>query len=189
MKRASVITFLSLALFASSLYAQQSSAVMTIESCQKFTGDFYQWYGALLQKELHEDTSSYAIKHRPQLFSAALLKLLRDDLKAAEKNPGEIVGLDFDPFVNSQDPMPRYSARKAAIKSDSCMVEVFGTDPSHKKQWADRDPKKPDVTAELKFIEKKWVFVNFHYGSESGKDGENLIAILHTLQKERAKSH
>jgi hypothetical protein len=36
-------------------------------------------------------------------FSPELASKLKEDLAAQEKSPGEIVGLDFDPFLNAQD--------------------------------------------------------------------------------------
>jgi hypothetical protein len=47
-----------------------------------------------------------AIKTKSSVFSPQLALALKEDSAAQAKAEGEIVGLDFDPFLNSQDPWP-----------------------------------------------------------------------------------
>jgi hypothetical protein len=54
------------------------------------------------------------------------VKGLKEDLAASKKSPGEIVGLDFDPFLNAQDIAERYLVGKITPKGDHYWVEVFG---------------------------------------------------------------
>src|SRR5215472_11763578 len=72
-------------------------------SAQKFVQDFYVWYLKEEKKEHKEDLSTFAFKTKPQWFSDALIQGLKEDEAAQAKDPGEVVGLDFDPFLNAQD--------------------------------------------------------------------------------------
>ena len=44
-----------------------------------------------------------------------LLQALRVDSEASAHAKDDIVGLDFDPFIGSQDPANRYEARNATL--------------------------------------------------------------------------
>lgn len=55
-----------------------------------------------------------------------LVRALEDDRTAAAANQDEIVGLDFDPFTNSQDPCETYEAGRTAQRADTVMVEIVG---------------------------------------------------------------
>jgi hypothetical protein len=41
-------------------------------------------------------------------FESGLLAALKEDVAAQAAAKGEIVGLDFDPFLNTQDPAESY---------------------------------------------------------------------------------
>lgn len=62
-----------------------------------FVQSFYDWY---VKAEIDSDA---ALKKKPAYFSPELTKALKADAVAAAKSPGDIVGLDFDPFLNAQD--------------------------------------------------------------------------------------
>ena len=55
-----------------------------------------------------------------------LVRALEEDRAAAAANQDEIVGLDFDPFTNSQDPCETYAAGRTAQRADTTMVEIVG---------------------------------------------------------------
>ena len=46
------------------------------------------------------------------MFNPALLQALKLDSEAAARAKGEIVGIDFDPFVGGQDADDHYEARR-----------------------------------------------------------------------------
>jgi hypothetical protein len=53
-----------------------------------------------------------------------LIAALSADLEAKRAFKGEAVGLDFDPFLNTQDPCERYSANASRVASDTVFVPV-----------------------------------------------------------------
>jgi catechol 2,3-dioxygenase-like lactoylglutathione lyase family enzyme len=57
----------------------------------------------------------------------SLRQALAADRDAARANDEEIVGLDFDPFVNSQDPCETYRAGGVFVRGDSLQVAIHAT--------------------------------------------------------------
>src|SRR5437879_1405295 len=108
------------------LSAQEASTPTTPESCRKFVQEFYNWYLPTMRKNTTLAPPSPALKSKSHAFSPELLNRLDEDFVAASKVPDEIVGLDFDPFLNSQDPGERYVAGRATSKGNTCLVEVYG---------------------------------------------------------------
>ena len=160
-------------LLAFSCASAQSSAPKGDEACRSFVQRFYDWHVA------HGSNFERTLKLKRSVLSPELGNALAADLAAAKKNADEIVGLDFDPFLNSQDPSPRYRVEKTRLNSGRCFADVHGV-PSDRKE-------KPDVTAELQPKNGSWAFVNFHYGSENGPANENLLSILRELKRDREK--
>jgi hypothetical protein len=142
------------------------------DSARLFVQRFYDWYVPLAHKENKESSSDIAIKIMPALFDNKLLTALREDSAAQDKEPGYIVGLDFDPFLSSQDPSDRYVVGKINKKGDSYFVEMYGTRDGVKSD-------EPDVIAEIVHRGKTWIFVNFHYSSG------DLLSVLSSLKIER----
>jgi hypothetical protein len=103
-------------------------------------------------------------------------------LAAAAKNSDEIVGLDFDPFLNTQDPCNRYEVGKAIAKGNSYWVEVYGI-------CSGKRSAKPDVWPEVVRVNGHWRFANFHYEHQAGEypDSADLLGILKTLRQDRQK--
>ena len=157
------------------LAAQTPAPKSDEASCHTFVQNFYDWYSA------HGTNFETAMKLKQAVLSNDLKQALLDDLAASRKSSDDIVGLDFDPFVNSQDPARHYRVSKTSVKEGTCRAEVHGV-PS----TADRRSK-PDATAELRFETGAWKFVNFHYGSENGPENENLMSILRQLKRDREK--
>lgn len=142
------------------------------DSCRTFVQNFYNWYIA------HGTNFETAMKLKQAVLANDLKEALLADLAASRKSPGEIVGLDFDPFVNSQDPAPHYRVGKTTVKDGACWAEVHGVPATDKTS-------KPDATAELRLEGGSWKFVNFHYGSDNGAENENLASILRRLKRDR----
>jgi hypothetical protein len=156
------------------------------KSCRIFVQDFYDWYVAPTNTDAQHKTgelsSDDAVQRKPQLFESKLLKLLVEDRRVQDRNPGYITGLDFDPFTNSQDPDPKYEAKSAAIWDERCRVSVWG-----KRDGEQRAEVDPDVEAELEFTSGKWLFINFDYPSNK-YPWDNLVDILNFLRNERKQA-
>jgi len=153
------------------------TALHAADSSAKFVQDFYNWYVPLAKHDRHEASSDVALKKRSADFSPELTKALKEDSAAAAKNPGEIVGLDFDPFLNSQEAVDRSVVGNTTEKNGAFRVEVY--------HFLDgKKDKKPQIIAEVKSVNGHWVFVNF-WNSDKG----NLLDELRQLAKDRKKYH
>jgi len=149
------------------------------KSCRQFVQGFYDWYFDLLNTETKRQTGGpidyEALRLKPQFFTPELRQMLQEDAKAAAKNPGYIMGLDFDPFINAQDWEGKYQVNNVAVKDTACRANVWGTDGGTKLEIVD---------PELRMSNGQWTFVNFHYPDSTGKD-EDLVAILTSLRSDR----
>ena len=146
------------------------------KSAQAFVQDFYTWYGQEEKKEHGVALSDYAIKTKPQLFSAAIVQGLREDEAAQAKVPGEVVGLDFDPILNAQDDCGPYKAGKVKVAGAAYRVELFD-------HCSDSKPARPAVIAAVEKRNGAWVFVDFIYPGSG-----DLFSELQALKKEREQS-
>ena len=144
----------------------------TAAEVKRFVQGFYDWY---TPRALKGDAETLALKTKADMFSPELRRALNEDRIASSKVPDEIVGLDFDPFLASQDPYPVYTVRKIEHKVSSWLASVYGSSPGEKAT---------DVAVVAKVEKGKhgWRFTNFLYG----KDGD-LLGVLHTLKKDREK--
>ena len=122
--------------------------------------------------------SDVALDRKEFAFSPELRKALKDDLAASRKNKDEIVGLDFDPFLNTQDPSHRYVIGIVTMKDGSCLANVHGIDGGKRRE-------KPDVTAKLESQDGRWAFVNFLYTQNEKPEDADLLAVLKALRESR----
>ena len=104
--------------------ALQAQEAKREDSVRKFAQDFYRWYVPIAAKDNKGTAFEIAIKQRPSSFSPQLLQGLRDDAEAQAKAVGEMVGLDFDPFLNSQDPSNHYVIGQINLKNDGYWVDI-----------------------------------------------------------------
>lgn len=146
------------------------------KSAQAFVQDFYTWYGQEEKREHGMALSDYAIKMKPQFFSAAIVQGLREDEAAQAKVPGEVVGLDFDPILNAQDDCGTYKAGKVKVVGTTYRVELFD-------HCSDSKPARPAVIAAVEKRNGAWVFVDFIYLGSG-----DLFSELQALKKEREQS-
>ena len=161
-----------LALFA---WSAAGAAPPAADSPGKFVQDFYNWYVPLAKHSHKEASSDVALKKRSADFSAELKKALQEDSAAAAKSPGEIVGIDWDPFLNSQETIDRCEIGKTTEKNGTFRVEVYDF-------LGGKKDKKPQIIAEVKSENGHWVFVNFW-----NPDKGNLLDELRQLAKDRKK--
>ncbi|EDY19432.1 conserved hypothetical protein [Chthoniobacter flavus Ellin428] len=167
-----ILLLAALALFA---WSAGAAPLQAADSPAKFVQDFYNWYVPLSKHDRHEASSDVALKKRAADFSPELTKALKEDSAAAAKNPGELVGLDFDPFLNSQETVDRSVVGNVTEKNGAYRVEVY--------HFLDgKKDKKPQVIPEVKSVNGHWVFINF-WNSEKG----NLLEELRQLAKDRKK--
>jgi hypothetical protein len=180
-------TFIALTFFSfgvGALQAQTATTPSQPQDCGPFVQQFYNWYvakeNALMKSNSRESALELTLREKRSSFSPELVKGLKEDLAASKKSPGEIVGLDFDPFLNAQDVAEHYLVGKITPKGDRYWVEVFGV-------WNGQKNSNPDVVPELAFENGHWIFTNFHYGKTDIPVNENLVSVLQVLKKDRGE--
>lgn len=151
------------------LHAQPPDA--TEQSCRIFVQKFYDGYwNQYLPKMKDADFSlpgtDAVLRARPPVLSQELIDLIVKDEKRS-KETGDVGDLDFDPFLNSQDPQGRYSVTTVKVANATCRATIS----------------RAQTVAELKPSGSSWVFVNFHYsyftpaGKKDAPDAD-LLQIL-----------
>ena len=140
---------------------------------KKMAVDFYAWYVPMVHKNLKGPASDVAIQQKGALFSEKLIRALREDSEASKHSPGEIVGLDWDPFLDSQDPYDHYEIGAITNIGGIYQVKVFGLEGKKRES-------KPSVVARIGQENGKWVFLDF-----ISPDGKGLLEALALLKKDR----
>jgi hypothetical protein len=143
-----------------SLLADTSEREQPANSPGSFVQSFYDWYVPASNSYQKGLAAKMAVDQRPDFFSAKLLRALKPKLAARG------LGLDFDPFLNSQDPAPRYVVGSVSQDGDHQLVTVFGI-------MNGRKPARPDVVARVKQENGHWVFTDFRYSN-----GQSLKKVL-----------
>jgi hypothetical protein len=159
------------------LPAQATSGQQAPDSVRRFVQSFYDWYVPFALSDNRGPAWDLALKYRTSAFGPELLRSLREDSEAQARVEGVIVGLDFDPFLNSQDPCERYEVGRATQRGESYRVDVHALCAQNRNE-------DPEIVAELVRKGDSWVFVNFHYPS----DRSDLLTVLKLLREERQKS-
>jgi Protein of unknown function (DUF3828) len=170
--------FLLAALLATFSFAPATNATADDSaSCRAFVQKFYDWYVAKSNAPTSvSSTLETALKARSGDFSPELCKRIKEDNAAAAKSPGEIVGLDFDPILNTQESATPYKADKVSVKGSSFLIDVYSIEGGKKSA-------QPVVQPELSHSNGAWQFVNFHYKVD--KKDDDLLNILKALRQER----
>jgi hypothetical protein len=145
-------------------------------SPQVFVQAFYDWYLPVAKRESKKPAFTVALKEKKSLFSQELISALQADAAAQEKATGEIVGLDWDPFLNAQDPGPKYRVGDTSNHGDCIRVPVSVVFARGRLSPI------PSVIVELKKRNDGWMFTNF-----LSPDGKDLLTALNRLRKERQK--
>jgi hypothetical protein len=146
---------------------------------KRFVQAFYDWYVPIANRRSRVAPVEIALKEQGSMFSPQLAEALSADRLAQKQTPGELVSLDYDPILNSQDPDDKYSVGETRQKGQTYWVSVYGAGTQ-----AQGKPKSPDVIAEVEQRDGQWVFVNFHSPS-----GGALLDNLKTLAKRRKRPH
>jgi hypothetical protein len=138
-----------------SLVGQAKSDQESFKDPREFVQAFYDWYAPLALKEDSTTASDIALKQKRSSFSPQLALLLKEDSDAQAKC-GELIGLDFDPFLFSQDPAEKYIVGRISRKGQNYIADVYGIDHGFRSKVA-------DVSAEFSEKSGQWFFVNFYY--------------------------
>jgi hypothetical protein len=150
-----------------------SNPALNAESAQRAVDEFYGWY-VPIQKQT-PNASMRAIHDRPALFGAEIVTALRADSVASAASPGEVVGLDGDPFLNTQDACDHYASTGVAESRGRYVVQVLGSGGCAAHSTA-------DISVEVTPTKGNLVFTNFIY---SPRDKDNLVALLAYLDSTR----
>ena len=140
-------------LLAVALYAPQAQAHS--EEAQ-FVQAFYDWYVPIALRNSRNPAWYVVLTDRARLLDSNLVRELKADSAEQAKATEGVVGLDFDPFLNTQDPDDHYVVGKTTRQGKSSFVDVYSVRSGKRSD-------KPDVIAELTRQGTSWVFVNFHY--------------------------
>lgn len=151
----------------------RSAIAAPSDDAKMFVKEFYDWYGPVASRPHKKPSWILAIEQKPKLFDSKLRDMLRDDYAAQLKTSGEIVGIDFDPFLASQDPSSRIAVGSVTMDGENFLVEVKTGARGLKAGGA-------DVVAEVRASNGHYTFSNFHYPKS-----EDLQSILSTLKRQR----
>lgn len=157
-------------------HAQAATDQNNSRSLKIFVQSFYNWYVPKALSDSISPSWNIALTHKASIFNQRLANALKNDSIAQAQSPGEIVSLDFDPFLASQDPCERYEVGKITQRHNSYFVEIFGI-------CSGKRNTKPDVIAELARKDTSWVFINFYY-----PNNKDLLSVLKSLQESRMKA-
>jgi len=168
-----------IAIFVSFVFAHPALADdPKAKSCKQYVQEFYDWYAKRCRAEKKSEPSMDALANKKFSFSKQLQIQLKEDFDAAKHFPGEIVGLDFDPFLNAQDVGEKYTVEKVKNTGANYYADVAGT-------WNGKKNSKPEIEPELSYEEGHWVFVNFYYPNADIAVNRDLLSVLKQLKKDR----
>ena len=159
-----------------STWLRPAGAASTEADAKAFVQKFYDTYMPVVQAEKDAPASNYVVEKMSAVLDPVLLAGLKEDMAAAANAPeGDEVGLDFDPFLDAQDPADRYEVKSVSRKGTTYLADVYCVTEGKRSD-------KPCVVPELVQDNGKWRFVNFDY-----PEGGDLLTVLKDLKAEREK--
>ncbi|HEV7923268.1 MAG TPA: hypothetical protein VGR02_20995 [Thermoanaerobaculia bacterium] len=144
----------------------------TVRALQSSVQAFYDWYAPRANHAGEGRPSDAVLTGKRFTLGSRLAAALKED-SAAQDQASEIVGLDFDPFLNTQEPCERYVVGGVHKVGSAYLVDVHGVCGKERS-------KKPDVVVEAKRDGSRWIFVNFRYPPD-----DDLLSILGLLKRDR----
>jgi hypothetical protein len=108
------------------------------------------------------------------LNTPPFLTALKSDFEAQEAASTEITGLDFDPFLNTQDPCEHYEAGMVSKRHERFYADIHSVCAGQRSAGA-------VLVAELQRSGGNLLFANFFYT----KEGSDLLTILRRLRESR----
>jgi hypothetical protein len=172
-RRSQFIRSLLFTTLACSLQAQSRQNAESTASIREFTQNFYNWYVPIAREESPTPPWITALRKQDSAFSRELATALQLDAEAQAQAKGEIVGIDFDPFLSGQDPCARYETDTVTASGEKYLAQVHCV-------MAGKEREKPVVMPELRNNNGRWIFVNFHYAG-----GKDLLSLLDKLRVSR----
>lgn len=157
------------------LNAQPRAGQCEMASARKFVQAFYDWYAPMAVKAPSLDA---VLKKKPSVLAPALAHALKEYLADETKSSGELVGLDFDPFLNSQDPVARYHVVSVKKEGKGYRVRVQSAPMPGSTDTT-------SVVAEVARRNGKWCFTNFRY--PEGSDLLKELATSSTTARSQAR--
>lgn len=136
------------------------------KSERDYVQDFYEWYAKRVSSDDTNKSWTDMLRLAHWDLSDHLSKLLEEDA-VAQSHCGEIIGIDFDPFLFTQDPAKEYEVGAIERNGDRYKAKIYRREGGKLKE-------KPDVVAEIARSGGRWYFVNF-YNTDLGSD---LLTIL-----------
>jgi hypothetical protein len=133
---------------------------------REYVQGFYTWYASRVSGEYPNKSWGDLLWLAHWDLSVELAKLLNKDV-VAQSNCGEIIGIDFDPFLLTQDPAAKYEASAVEQRGERYWVSVHRNEAGVRRE-------SPDIIAEVAKDGGRWYFVNFH----SPDRQINLLRIL-----------
>lgn len=162
-----VCCWLVLLMLPCSVAAQAEGSKEVSKSPREFVQAFYKWH---VPKALNTKITrawDLALKYKGAAFSHQLAQLLREDSSAQAKCE-ELIGIDFDPFLNTQDPANGYEVGEIKQNDKHYRADIYSVESGKRSE-------KSRVSVEIVENRGHWVFVNFFYF-----DGGDLLKILKT---------
>jgi hypothetical protein len=148
------------------LDAQTTDSKATAKNPREFVEGFYKWYVPNALSDNVTRAWDLALQYKSSAFSPQLALRLEED-SDAQARCDELIGIDFDPFLFTQDPEERYEVGEISHKGEVYRADIYGV----------RSGKRFDTPAvSAVFSEKngRWLFLDFYYPS----DGTDLLTIL-----------
>jgi len=173
--------------FAFSAKSQVQSVTNEKESARIFVQKFYDWYLVLwAEAQKHPSRSAtreLAVSQKPEYFDNALKSALAKDDSAQNKS-GDIVGLDFDPFLRCQELYGEYQACDVKRTGGKYFVDIRNIE----KGKTEKEIRGAELRVVAGLVKRNghWIFTNFMYPSKDGKS--NLLSMLKDLKNDRDKS-
>lgn len=125
------------------------------KSPRQYVQGFYSWYARSLSRGRTNATWMEMLRRAHWDLSTELATLLRADA-TAQSHCNELIGIDFDPFLLTQDPARDYEVGAIRKQGDRYRVSVYRVEGGHRN-------KSPDVIAEVaQRSDGRWYFVNFY---------------------------
>ena len=152
-------------------------------ACRAFVQGFYDWYVPQALADTAEPAWDLVLKEKGQVFSPELFRQLTADAEAQAAADGDLVGLDFDPFLSCQDCEARYVIGEATRRGNTCSVDVSA-------MWSGVQRPTVVVLPEVRQQGTQWQFIDFHYPNPSRPEFESLLSQLKYLRElDRQMAH
>jgi hypothetical protein len=152
----------------------------TESSASAFVQGFYDWYvGKVLVATKKGSGYGFidAVRQRPDGFSPELKRLLEEDVAAASKCKDDVVGLDWDPFLETQELPGSYKVGKVEKTAQGFRVSVDVRDAKA------RGARNPVAQADVAFVGGHWQFVDFVQEPNDPKTRQGLVSLLKGYEK------